>query len=151
MKKYFFILMLCLGLGINKTSAQAGNESSVLPLLYEGESRYKALVDNFMTIARFEIDVVNQSPNKFAPVKLISGKTYSVILIGELKVIEEIELKIYTYLNRSMDLVSESTNSARMLETTFKPDKNDFYEFEIIAKKFSPGNKAGKYCLIIAY
>ena len=55
MKKYFFILMLCLGLGINKTSAQAGNESSVLPLLYEGESRYKALVDNFMTIARFEI------------------------------------------------------------------------------------------------
>jgi hypothetical protein len=135
---------------ITYSYAQINNEMSILSLLNEGESRYKELVEKSKTITRFEIDLVNQSSNKFTPVRLISGRTYSVMLLGEFNIINEIELKIYTYLNRSMVLKSDVKNSTRILETTFKPDKDDYYEFEIIAKRFSAGKKVGRYCLIIA-
>jgi hypothetical protein len=151
MKKHFFVLLFFIGISVTYSQAQLSTELSILPLLNEGESRYKELVEKNMTIARFEIDLVKQSPNRFAPVKFVPGRPYSVLLLGEYNVINEIELKINTFLNGSMVLVSDVTNSNRILETTFKPDKNDYYEFEIIAKKFSSGNNVGRYCLIIAY
>ena len=138
-------------MAITYTEAQLSNELSILPLLNEGETRYKELVEKNMTISRFEIDLVTQSSNKFSAIKLISGRSYTISLSGESNIINEIELKINSYLNGSKVLVSDIKNSTRMLETTFRPDKNDYYEFEIIAKKFSAGNKAGRYCIIIAF
>jgi len=150
MKKHFFVLLFFISMTTPYSHAQISNEASILPLLNEGENVYKKLVEKSKTIARFEIDLVNQSSNRFTPVRLISGRTYSVMLLGEFNIINEIELKIYTYLNRSMVLKSDFKNSTRIFETTFNPDKNDYYEFEIIAKKFSAGKKVGRYCLIIA-
>jgi hypothetical protein len=152
MKNYFFVLMLFIFIDITYSQAQSGNKLSVLPLLNEGELRYKELVEKSnKTITRFEIDLVNQSSNKYTTVNLVSGRTYSIMLSGELNIINGIELKIYTYSNRSNRvLVMNVDNSTRNLETTFKPDKSDYYEFEIIGKNFSAGNKVGRYCLIIA-
>lgn len=151
MKKQFVVLLFFIGVSFANSQAQLSNEFSVLPLLNEGESRYKELVGKNMTIARFEIDLVKQSPDRFSPVKLVSGRPYLVMLLGEYNAINEIELKINSFLNGSMLLASEVKNSNRILETTFKPDRNDYYEFEIIAKKMSSGNTIGRYCLIIAY
>jgi preprotein translocase subunit Sss1 len=151
MKKHFIVLLFFIGVSVANLQAQLGNELSILPLLNEGESRYKELVEKNMTIARFEIDLVKQSFNRFAPVKLVSGRLYSVLLLGEYNVINEIELKINTNSNGSFVSVSDVKKSSRIIETTFKPDKNEYYEFEIIANKFSTGNKVGRYCLIIAY
>ncbi|MGD0756966.1 MAG: hypothetical protein ABR927_18105 [Bacteroidales bacterium] len=151
MKKHFFVLLFFIGISVAYSQAQLSNELSILPLLNEGESRYKELVEKNMTIARFEIDLVRQSQNRFAPVKFVPGRPYSVSLLGEYNVINEIELKINRYINGSMVLVSDVKNSSRILETSFKPDIDDYYEFEIIAKKMSPGNNIGRYCLIIAY
>ena len=151
MKKHLFILLFFIGISVTSSHAQLSNELSILPLLNEGESRYKEFVERNMTIARFEIDLVKQSPNRFAPVKLVSGRPYSVLLLGEYNVISEIELKINTNSNGSFVSVSDVKKSSRIIETTFKPDKSEYYEFEIIANKFSAGNKVGRYCLIIAY
>jgi hypothetical protein len=144
--------MLFICIAATYSAAQTVNKLSILPLLNEGELRYKELVETYnKTITRFEIDMVNQSSNKFTTVNLVSGRTYSIMLSGELNIINGLELRIYTYLNRSNRvLVKDVRNATRMLETTFKPDKNDYYEFEIIAREFSAGNKAGRYCLIIA-
>ncbi len=151
MKRGIFIFLISTILTITYSEAQISNTMSVLTLLNEGESRYKELVDKAnKTIARFEIDLVNQSSGKFTSVKLISGITYSILLIGELNTVSEIEMKINTYSNRSRVLISNVENSSRTLETTFKPDKSDFFEFEIIVKKFAGENKAGRYCLIVA-
>jgi hypothetical protein len=152
MKKHFFVLIFFICTAVTYSQAQLSNKLSLLPLLNESELRYKELVEKYnKTITRFEIDLVNQSSHRFTAVKLVSGRTYSILLSGELNIINGIELKIYTYLNRSNRvLVSDIKNSTRMVETTFKPDKNDYYEFEITAKEFSDGNKVGRYCLIIA-
>ena len=90
MKKHFIVLLFFIWVSIANSQAQLSNELSILPLLNEGESRYKELVEKNMTIARFEIDLVKQSPNRFAPVKLVSGRPYSVLLLGEYNVINEI-------------------------------------------------------------
>jgi hypothetical protein len=151
MKKHFFVLILFFCEAITYSQAQSGKMLSILPLLNEGELRYKELVEKYnKTITRFEIDLVNPSSNKSTTVNLVSGRTYSILLTGELNIINGIELKIYTFSNRSNRvLVKNVENSTRMLETTFKPDKSDYYEFEIIGKNFSAGNKVGRYCLII--
>lgn len=151
MKNHFLVFIFLMSLYTSYSQAQQVKESSILPLLNEGELLYKELVDKYMTIARFEIDLVNLSSNKLTPIKLISDKTYSVLLIGESDVINEIELKIYSNVNGSRLLEKYYNNSARKLESAFKPGNTDFYEFEIIAKKSAGQNQAGRYCLIIAY
>ena len=149
-RNHLLVLIYFFSVNILCTKAQTGNESSILPLLIDGEIASKNLIAEYNTIARFEIDSVNQSSARLTPVKLISGRTYTLVLVGEFKVIEEIELKIYSYQNRTMVLKNEISESKRIIRTTFKPDKTD-YEFEISAKKFSTQKKAGRYCLIIAY
>lgn len=150
MKKQFFVLMFFMCTIISYTEAQISKELSVMSLLDEGESSYLELMKNSKLITRFEIDQVNLTSNKFTPIKLISGNTYSILLFGELNIISEIELKIYSRLNGSKVLKDDINKSSRTLDATFKPDKTDFYEFEIIANKFSAGNRVGRYCLIIA-
>jgi hypothetical protein len=150
MKKHFFVLVFFMCIIISYTEAQISKELSVKPLLNEGESRYIELMKNSKGITRFEIDQVNLASNRFTPIKLNSGNTYSILLFGELNIIDEIELKIYSRLNGSKVLKDDIKKLSRTLDATFKPDKTDFYEFEIIANKFSEGNRVGRYCLIIA-
>jgi hypothetical protein len=146
MKNYFFILLLLIVTG-TYSKAQISNELSVQPLLIEGETKYKELAK---TMERFEIDMVSQPSNRFTRVKLISGKTYTIVLLIEKERVAEFELKIYSSLDKSKVLKDDINNPVRIIETTFRPERTDYYEFEIIARKFSGANKSGRYCLIIA-
>lgn len=146
MKNHIFILLLVILTG-TYSKAQISNELSVQPLLIEGETKYKELAK---TMERFEIDMVSQPSNRFTRVKLISGKTYTIVLLIEKERVAEFELKIYSSLDKSKVLKDDINNPVRIIETTFRPERTDFYEFEIIARKFSGANKSGRYCLIIA-
>ena len=45
MKKRFIVLLFFIGVSVANLQAQLSNELSILPLLNEGESRYKELVE----------------------------------------------------------------------------------------------------------
>jgi hypothetical protein len=150
MKNQFLILLLIIVTGAY-SRAQTGNDLQIQPLLNLAETKYKELVEKSnKTIERFEIDIVSQSSDKYTPIRLISGKIYSIVLLIETEIVTEFELKIYSTLDKTRVLKNEVNNPARIIETTFKPERTDYYEFEIIARKFSGGNKSGRYCLIIA-
>jgi len=149
MKKYYVILLIIMASGFY-CKAQFSNDLSIHPLLNEGETKYKELVDRSKIIERFEIDVINQSENRNTPLRLISGKTYSIILLVEKERVSEFELKIYSAVDKTIVLKNETNNPSNILETTFQPEKTDNYEFEIIARKFIGVNNSGRYCLIIA-
>jgi hypothetical protein len=150
MKNQFLTVLFILITGAY-SSAQKINVLSVQSLLNEGESKYKELVDKSnKTIARFEIDQTDQLSGKLTPVKLTSGITYTILLLGEADILSEIGLKIYPFSDRSRLLKSEVDNKSRILETTFKPDNSAYFDFEIIAKMLSGENNTGRYCLIVA-
>lgn len=150
MKRYFFVPLFVILLS-PLSKAQINDDLSVIPILYQGESKYKELVDELnKTIERFEIDVVQESSGRNTQMRLIAGKNYSIVLLVENERISEFVLRIYSADNKTRALKEETNIPARLIELTFQPERTEFYNFEIVARKFMGANKYARYCLIIS-
>ena len=151
MKFLFLIYIIFFFLAYNTSNAQSDNIESIIPMMKEVEPYLTNLENDFYTISRVEIDLVQNSESAFIQLDLVGGRTYNILLVGENHKIMDIDLKIHRNLNNEKVLIKHENNDENMLNISFQPEESSFYDIEVIAEKMYMGSNAGRYALIVSF
>ena len=142
----FLISLICLDL-----NAQSKSDTSIELMMAETEKQIVSIENDYQYIIKVEIGISKISSPTFSSVELVSGRTYNFHLRGEFEKIKDIDLKIHQKVNDNLIEIEHENSISNIIETSYEPERTDYYELEIILKDLYEGYSEGTYALIISF
>jgi hypothetical protein len=142
-----FILLLIL-LNAFSRSVHAQKEDITMRNILSISAEYVESIEMELgqEIVRMEFDIVSNSKTTYR--MLSSNYEYGILAFGESR-IEDIDIKVYKYVNDQWSLVAQDEDEAEFALVSVQPLSSATYRIEISAYRFADGYSVGHYGLLI--